>query len=530
MVVPPALRIEAPGGLLARGAFGPPSEIWRQIHPALRGKARALPSTPELAVTTLAGFSPLVAGLVDASAPMPFDVVDMGASGIGAVVGVRLRSSSELVVAVSSGGDAKFTAEMDRARGATLLRPKDPRDVAVAVAGDYLLFGATVEALREAGAHVAQAPAPAVPAGCWLVLSATRTELAGPVSAAVTRYGGALRRGLETADVENRVARGGRAPDFADPEPIVVALKELADSIVAVLSSTSVVRADAAMRGERLVLHVEAEPAEAGAAHDFASSLPHGDLAPLLALPEDVRGAIFWRRAPESGALPIVDRFRSLFGERLTAADLARFRRFGGDLDRALGHAVVAGFYGNDRSTGAFLETNDGDGPALGHATSELVDVYRIRAIRQPFETFAGRLSLSASGASVGDPAGTRLTIGLTSPGERAPTKSSAVSVSNANRGAFVVGGGDVSAYAEGLVHAAARSTFGADAVLADVARRAQHDAVLAGVVRLRDSGDGKGSLATLAVGESGKLLWAELETSAAAMEPLLESVAASTP
>jgi hypothetical protein len=514
----PVPRPETPRALLARGTVRNPASVWRALRPALSGKARLLPVTPELAVTTLPGFSPLVAGLIEASAPAPFDVLARGDLGLEIVAGIRATSATELVVAVSSGAEAKFAAEVDAERGITLLHPRDSSaDVRAAVAGDYLVLGSGTETLRAASAHVATAPILDAPAGDVAEMLATHAELDGPLEALVTRIGAAARARLETSDADNRLRHGGRAPDFADPAPVIAALGMLTERVADVLSSTSRMRATVKVEPAPS-LRVELVPEERGAARDFSKELPRGDLSLLAHLPGWADLSFMWHRR-ESPADPFIDRIAALFGDRIGSADRRRIAGWADELDRGLGRTAVVGLFGESTSAGVFVVATGGDGRALRRATSGIADVARVTALRSPIEAFFGRLKCTAREGSLAGLPVTRLSLEL-SASARAPIR--AVAAAKDDLGAIVFGSGDVDARLLDLIDARGRTSLGADETFAAVAARVQSTAAYAGSVRLRVGPRGEREIAVFSAGADDELLWLDARASAAALRALL--------
>jgi hypothetical protein len=517
----PVPRAGAPATLLARGAVRNPTSTWRAIRPALSGRARLLPITPELAVTTLPGFSPLVAGLIDASAPAPFDVLEKPDLGIAIVGGIRATSASELIVAVSNGAEAKFTAEVDAEHGITLLRPRDSSaDVRAAIAGDYLTLGSGDEVLRAASADLATAPIPDVSAGAVAEVVANHAELDGPLKDLVTKIGEAARRRLEASDAENRLRHGGRAPDFANPERVIAAFAMLTEGIAGVLSSTSRARATARLETTPSV-RLELTPEEHGLARDLMKESPRGDLSLLMGLPSWVDLSFMWQRR-ESSTQSFVERVAALFGDRIGSADRRRIADWASDLDRGLGRAAVVGLYGEGAGAGAFVLATGGDGRALRRATSAFADVARISALRSPIEAFLGRLKSATREGSLARLPVTRLSLEFSTPGVPEPMRYGAVAAAKDDRSAVVIGSSNVDARLMELIDDRGRTSLGTDPMVLAAAVQARSSAAYAGSVRLRVGTRGERETAVWSAGVDDELVWLDARASPAALRALL--------
>lgn len=518
--VAPVRPVEAPPGLLARGVLQNPAAAWRVVRPALGGRARLLPITPELAVTTLADMSPLVAGLVMTSAPAPFVMLDTGGLRPELVAAFRTTSAAEFVVAVSNGADAKFVAERDAARSVTVLRPKGAaRDVAAAVAGDYLVLARDVEPLRVASAYAAAAPQPNVQADEIAEVAADRSSIDGPARALVARIGEAARRRLEISDSENRARHGGRAPDFADPKPFVAALSAMTVKLDAILASTARLRA-AAVVAPAPSLRVELSPMDNGAARDLARELPRGDLSLLAGLPSWTSGAFLWHRRESTGAA-LAGLIQSVFGERIVR-DRRRVEDWANDLDRGLGRSAVIGFYGDGSAAGAFALAAGGDGSALRRAASKLADLARVPALRDPAEAFLGRLNCRTREGSLPGLTVTRVSIEVTDRGTSTPAKYAVAAASNEHLGAIVLGSGDVDARLLDLLEDRGRTSLGADRALRAAAQRVRSTAACGAAVRVRAGARGEDDIVVISAGADDDAIWFDAEGSLPAFLVLL--------
>jgi hypothetical protein len=349
-------------------------------------------------------------------------------------------------------------------------------------------------------------------------ISASHADLAGPVRALVTRTGEALRRRLEASDAENRARHGGRAPDFADPKPVMAALDMLTEELAAVAASTTRARMIAKLEPVPTV-RVEITPEQRGTARDLMKDLPRGDLSLLRSLPSWVDLSVMWHR--RESLLPFTDRISALFGDRIGSADRRRIAAWADELDRALGRAAVVGLYGDGAAAGVFVVAT-GDGLALRRATLGLADVAKVSALRAPIEAFWGRLKYAArEGALAGLPV-IRVSLELSVPGAATPIRYGAVSATKGHRSAIVIGSGDMDARLMELIDDSGRISLGADGIVAETAARVQNDAAYAGSVRLRVGERGESEIAAWVAGTSDEAIWLDARASTTTLRALL--------
>lgn len=506
-------------------------DTWRRIHGRLRGKARLLPSTPELAVTTLAGLSPLAAGLVDSSAPVPFAIINVDTADVGLVAGVHLTSAAELTAFAVNGADAQFSAELDAVHGVTRLAPKGaPSSVTVGVAGDYLVFATSTEHFREGAGYVAGGVRPSSLGGEALELVVERPQLAGALEPLVHHYGDRARVQMLAADADNRARHGGRPPDFGNPNAVVIGAVALTNAIAHFVSGTSKATLRSSLLEPTPTVRIEIEPLDSGPVRDLSNALPHGSVALLLGLPTWADVVLHWQRQPEeSTSSPFVDRVSAILGGRLTASDRTRLERWAEDVDRGLGRTASIGTYGEGNQRGGFVVSLDGDGRALRRAVSGLADVLRVPAIRAPLEAFVGKITMRTKTGSIAKLPATRMSMAIT-PGGGEAFEYEVACAAEAHRAALVFGTGGIDPRVEALVRGAAERALGADVVLSEFAKRIGSAATYTAVGRFQASENGASLSAAAALGSDQRIIWTEMEADIPVFEALLAGGDSSRP
>jgi hypothetical protein len=510
----PALRasVPAPAGLLMRGALRRPAEVWHRLRELAGGRALLVPSSFPLAVTTLLGFSPLTAGIVDETAAVAVAVIDAGASGVAPVLGVRLTSGSELLVALANGADARFVATPDPEHEVTLLSPRaGDATIGLAVSGDYLIVARSKEHVRVGGAYVARTLAPSLGEGPVFELVAPAAALRGPLSNALRASVTELREAWKIADVTSRARHGGRAPDYADPEVVMAAVGARLDAVLAVLGTAGDARCTATLLDPAPLVRVELAADRAGAARDLVTELVTSDLQPLTSLPAWTQAAVVWRRSPD-GAEPsssLVEPLRSLVGERLSKKDVTRLQIFATDAARGLGGVVAVGAFDTTAGLGMFAVGPEGNGDALRRATARLADVVKLPAFAEPLESYFGRFELSAAEASSSGLGRTAVVRARSLPARGSAGAREVASASVGSRAAVVVAPG-AAARLEELLKGARAPTLGADPVVARAVVHAGSQAAFAAVLRAEDAA-GQVGWSVLTLGSDRRVAWAEL-------------------
>ena len=359
----PEPEVVAPAGLLAELRLEHPAAAWKRLRTWGADATRIVPGSLALAVATVAGLPPLVAGSVDEDAPLVGAVLEHEASVV-LVVGVRVRSGRELVAQLTAGSKPPFGG---RSHGRTVVLAQrregrgsaapahEAREIVLGIHGDHLLLGTDERAIVRAGGFVdavarRRSASPAL-------ATVPRAALSGPMSRALRHWWSGLRAHLEASDAEQRARHGGRAPDFGDPTAVLVGISALVDDGLAILESTREVRIFADLFAVPPRVRVELEPLRTGRARQAIVSLAALDLKPLLDLPAKTAFAVLVPALPNAEAVSA--RAAEVLGERMGAAERRRMTDGFSSLRSALGGPVVLGWISAGQSARRAATANE---------------------------------------------------------------------------------------------------------------------------------------------------------------------------
>lgn len=162
--------VPAPAGLFLEVVAARPEEAWQKVRVALGGSAFFLPKSLGALLSKLVGLPITVAQEIDGDVPMlGAAAVDPETSALHAVLGFHVKAGERLVVALSKGDQAPFSARLDGPSGVTLLEGRaapSPEGVSLGVLHNYLLVGRAPADLTRLGPYVARSlPARGAPAG-----------------------------------------------------------------------------------------------------------------------------------------------------------------------------------------------------------------------------------------------------------------------------------------------------------------------------------------------------------------------------
>jgi hypothetical protein len=287
---------------VAEAILATPDATWKKTQTAIGGFILLAP--------------PTFGGILGAAARMPAlqNIVD-GASPAYAVAG----EGGRWVVAAHV-----VTPSLARS---TLADAGTPEGSCVRQAGSFVLVGSDCDAVTTLGpyAHRTLPTKPLPPNAIWATID--HATLAGLAKRALDARRETVKKFLLDKDDEQRRAHGGRAPDLADPKPLVGAIDALAleyeDHI------TSMARAEIAIDvdDEGMSAHVSLFPPPSGDAKAWVDSLEGGGTAPLAASADGTLATLFWRSGPDDrdrAAKAFAETLRASIGERVPPAEVAK--------------------------------------------------------------------------------------------------------------------------------------------------------------------------------------------------------------
>ncbi len=307
--------VAAPADLATTAVLASPDATWRKLQTMVGG------------VFTLA--PPTFGGVLGSFAKVPslMTIVDGGAPAFGAADGSGRWVIAAHVVTTSQARSTLIESKMTlepKTDGIELLHHED---VWVGLGGQYLLVGSSREAITSLGPYAYRTlPARKLPESA-LAATATAGALAGPARAEMLARIASTKRFLLDKDEEQRRAHGGRAPDLADPKPIVDAVESVASRYA--MAITGMARADLALDidDEGARAHVTLTPPAAGDARAFVDSFDGGGSLPLGASSADSVVTFFWlsgKPEREHAASDFAQLMTSALGTRIPAEDEAK--------------------------------------------------------------------------------------------------------------------------------------------------------------------------------------------------------------
>jgi len=346
--------VPAPAGLVAEAIIASPDATWKKAQTAIGGFIL-------LAPPTFGGILGAVAGV----RALP-TVVD-GASPAYAVAGENGR----WVVAAHA-----VTPSLARS---TLADAGPSENACVRVQGQFVLVGSDCDAVTSLGPYAYRTlpTKPPPPSAIWG--SMDHAALAGFAKRELDARLLALKKFLLDKDDEQRRAHGGRAPDLADPKPLVAALDALAREYEDHV--TSMARAEIAIDvdDEGMSAHASIFPPPSGEAKAWMDSLEGGSTAPFAVSTEGTLGTLFWRSGPddrERAAKTVSETLRDSLGDRVPAADVAKLSDELGRIAKARAGWAIASVT-SGASPGLFARFATNDAPAITSAIEGIVDLAR---------------------------------------------------------------------------------------------------------------------------------------------------------
>jgi hypothetical protein len=350
-----------------------PSALYGGLRSLAASRAPMLPTSPELAFASVLGLPPQVAGALLLDRPLVgAAVVPEGAVSPAWVGACRVKSGAELSQVLAG-------------------RTAAPGAPALGVVDDWLIVATDPKDVKSFGPYLARTlgarPAPVEA----LVIEVREAALRGPATAVVRRAWTEARASLSVLAGQARES-AGRPADFGDPGTILLAADERVAALLGLLESSRRLRLALTLGEAWLALGLELDPAPGGAAERAALALPAGDLAPLLALPEDSVAGVLLRMNEAD-----LDAFANegdagasgAFWSRLAPQDAAALRRAVGQAAKSFGTTSVLGLL-RDKS---FVLTSVLREPAsFERAAPELTRALRLPAIREPLAPLLGKI------------------------------------------------------------------------------------------------------------------------------------------
>jgi len=368
--------VPAPAGLLGDAVVSLPDATWRKTQVAIGGIVMLAPPTFGGLLGAFAHV-PALAGVVDGASPAYTVLGDHERWVVAVHVITAARARSTLLEA-SEGTGPPFRVE-SHADGIDVLKGTGP--TWLGLAGTWVLVGSDREAIVALGPYAYRTLPTRAPPSAAIGFTATGAALAGPIRAELVRRAGDFKQFLIDKDDEQRRAHGGRAPDLADPKPIIAIADGLATRAIDVVTAMQAVELTLDVQEDAIDAHVTMTPPPSAesTARAWVDGLVGGAPTPLEAASADAIATLFWHSTAvehEASAKAVSDLLADALGTRVPAADvrqladlLARAARARGDWAMA---SVTAGAL-----PGLVVRVAATDAPKLTSSIEEAVDVVR---------------------------------------------------------------------------------------------------------------------------------------------------------
>ncbi len=396
----------APVGLVGDVVLPAPQKTWQAVRELAGGVAQLLPQSFSLVAGTALGLPPTVADGLSGDVPLVGALLVDEAGTLGFVLGLHVRSGGELVAQLTTGSDARFEPRPDGDTGLTVLERRAgsaTSQLSLAVYHNRLLLAPSPAFLRQGASYVVRTVAAKAPPAGSLVLSVPREALRGPVVRLVREHWKGYSAALEDADREARAARGGRAPDYAEPEVALSGAGKLIDEVVAVLESSSAARLVVEPTAQRLDVRATLTPEDSGSARQLVQGMTVGSLEPLGALP---RGTLIGglHRSDGAGRLETARALGAwltrLLGPRLAPAPAQELPRVLEDLAKGRGDVLTLGL-GVGEGSALVVRGDAGDGKALDAGLRGLFKLLDTPAFAEPIERHVGKARFAVGSAQL---------------------------------------------------------------------------------------------------------------------------------
>ena len=393
--------VPAPAGLVAEVFVPHPARTWSALRKTAGSSLRWFPATFPMAVGTLLGLPAHVVTLLSDDLPVVGAVASTSGRPPTVVLGIHVRSGREVVAVLTTGNSATHEARPASPGGVTVLSPKNapgPSGPVLGVQGNTLLVGTSPSGLEQVGPFVARTlPTRKMPASALSVV-VPASALEGPAAEWLEQEWQVHRKALEQKDLKNRVAHGGRAPDFGDPAAALMAMDAAARGVTEVLRSARAaeLHLDPKPDGMRVLLRITAR--ERGAAARLVQDMAVGDLAPLLSLPKSAVVAVLTRtsgRGREASAKSTSEGLQRLFGDRLEQKDRESIASTLGQLARGRGDFSAYALLQGGSGPSLVMQSALSDAGAFDAGARALFRLPKLRAFEEPIRQFVGEIRVT---------------------------------------------------------------------------------------------------------------------------------------
>ncbi|HNS96326.1 MAG TPA: hypothetical protein PLJ27_13605 [Polyangiaceae bacterium] len=392
-------EVPAPAHHLADLFVPKPEETYSAFRTHIGGPLALLPSTfPSMVVTSL-GLTTQLLEQIDGKSPMVGVMTDDG-SRLVVVVGIHVRDGNRTIQLMTEGADAKYSAKPAE-RGVIVLEPKPTltsRVATLGVAGHYLMTAEKAQDLVECGPYVSGTLSKRTGIEGQIVVETHQDALKGPLAKRMREAWASFKAAREKEDDKLRKERG-RSPDFGEPAAALADVGDKVETIVSVLSDLkrAQLRIDSDAVGIHALLTMVPASIEGVAAKEF-SSLVVGDLAPLLAMPQDTVVGLLVRddeASRELGAKKHAEGIEKLLGERIKEPENNKVKEAMLQWSKGRGDYLAASLRWTRDEQEAIARGAVRDRAEFERGIRSVLGLLAIPAIREPVEHHLGKLTLS---------------------------------------------------------------------------------------------------------------------------------------
>jgi hypothetical protein len=384
--------IPAPAGLMAELCVPKPDAAWAKVRATLGGPAAFLPGSFGGIAAAVLGLPLSLLGEFDGAIPVLGALVEEQGTVAGAL-GLHVKSGDRLLVALTKGEGARFSARQDAATSIMLLEPLGQAanapdagsggtqsSVAIGILGNYLLVGRTALDLTVAGPYVVRTlPSAPVPSDD-LAIEIPESALSGPIAAKARLLG---------EQVNAFISRGSAEGNVRDALGLVLGDKPFSETVQSLVGSVGEIRrARISVNVDEQAVHARmtATPkASKGSLADWIARVSPGDPQQLLDLPSDTSVALWSRGAAErrrAGAEPMAKGLSTLLGPSLAAADRDAIAAAFQALADSRGDWMTLGVAISPMGPSAYMRTAVADEAKLGKSVKDFFALSKLPSIQ----------------------------------------------------------------------------------------------------------------------------------------------------
>jgi len=391
--------VPAPDGLVSELFIPHPDRVWEAVRASL---GVGLPVSPAIFVGGALGLPVTALDQLDFNVPIVGALVQ-GREDVGTLAAIHVKDGARLVELLA-GAAPPFTKDEKTSPGIVLVAGPTASTWSLAVVGNYLVLGASKDALVHSAPFVARTlPSRAMPEEDFLA-TVTHKALAGPIKSRFLQVWQSWKQDREVEDAAMRKQHGGSAPDFGDPTQALADIESKAARFFAILTDLEEARLalnvhDATFRA---LVSMKAS-SRSGPAAEEIGGMSVGGAEPLLSLPASVAAALLTRdtqQLRDESALSQVEAISKVLGGRLDEADKTKLTSAFGSWSKGRGDWLTVGLMWSGATRAAVVRGAVSDPGELGQGATAMLRLLSVRAIADPLSNWVGDMKLTGLGAA----------------------------------------------------------------------------------------------------------------------------------